>query len=110
MLLPSRALAVAEKHGKKGVDCFSGRGMRERPCSTVPSNLSETRMTIDSQLIAAWVQGGAVLTQAGVAIALFVITKRYVTLTARMAASSEAQVELLRAERELGPRSHYRFQ
>jgi hypothetical protein len=50
---------------------------------------------------AAWLQALAAVLQAGVAVGLFVITKRYVELTARLAASSEAQVQLMRADREL---------
>jgi hypothetical protein len=47
-----------------------------------------------------WLQAGAAVIQAGVAIALYKITKEYVRLTGRLAAASEAQVELLRAERD----------
>jgi hypothetical protein len=52
-------------------------------------------------IVAAWLQAFAAILQAGVAIALFLITKRYVALTDRLANSSEAQVELLRADRDL---------
>src|SRR6266566_5397615 len=48
----------------------------------------------------AWLQAGAAVLQAGVAVALFKITRDYVHLTRRLAAASEAQVELLRAERD----------
>jgi hypothetical protein len=49
--------------------------------------------------LAEWIMAGAALVQAAVVIALYGITRRYVALTARLASSAEAQVELLRAER-----------
>src|SRR6266516_6746116 len=50
--------------------------------------------------LTAWLQAGAAVVQAGVAVALFKITRDYVRLTQRLAVASEAQVELLRAERD----------
>lgn len=46
-----------------------------------------------------WLMAGAAVVQAAVVVALYGITKRYIALTARLASSAEAQVELLRAER-----------
>jgi hypothetical protein len=48
----------------------------------------------------AWLQAVAAMLQAGVAVALLLITRRYVQLTGRLAAATEAQVEILRAERD----------
>jgi hypothetical protein len=50
-------------------------------------------------MMPSWLQALAAIVQAGVAIALYRITKSYVELTGRLAIASEAQVELLRAER-----------
>jgi hypothetical protein len=46
-----------------------------------------------------WIMTSAAVVQAVVVIALYGITRRYVALTARLASSAEAQVELLRADR-----------
>jgi len=47
-----------------------------------------------------WLQAGAATVQAGVAVALYRITRKYVELTGRLAVASESQVEFLRAERD----------
>ena len=48
----------------------------------------------------AWLQAGAAVVQAGVAVLLYRITRDYVRLTGRLAVAGEAQVELLRAQRD----------
>jgi len=55
---------------------------------------------MSSAELPSWLQAGAAVLQALVAIALYRITRRYVDLTGRLAAASEAQVEILRAEKD----------
>lgn len=50
--------------------------------------------------IAAWVQAFAAILQAGAAVVLLKLTGEYVKLTQRLTLAGEAQVEILRAERD----------